>query len=86
MNLSNPIEIQVLWKNEDTCHLEELGISTTYIPETKPITFYSVDYVSTGIPQGLDYETGFLSSGGEEFATLTSYDNLLQLVGKAMKK
>lgn len=82
MNLSKPLQLQVLWKNADACQLEDLGIATTYIPETKPIMLYSVDYISHAQAQGLDYETAFISSGGEEFATLMSYQELVSLVAE----
>lgn len=76
MNLNTPLEVEVYWKNGESCQLEELGIKTEYIPETKRMTFYSVDYVSIGEPEGVGYEVGFLSSGGEEFATTLSYEDL----------
>ena len=84
MRLSKPLELEIYWKNGDACELEALGIKTTYIPETKLVTFYNIDYVSVGEPEGIGKETGFLSSGGEEYATPLTYDQLNAEVMKCM--
>lgn len=84
MNLKSPLELDIYWKNGETCQLEELGIEVDYKPETKLLTFYSVDYVSRGNIGGLDYEVWFLSSGGEEFATMFSYEKLKAEIAKCM--
>lgn len=76
MNLKQPLELEIYWKNGTDCQLESLGIEVDYIPETRPMMFYSVDYISSGEPQGVNEEKGFISSGGEEFATTLSYDEL----------
>jgi len=79
MNLSKPIEIEIYWKNDQACQLEDLGISVT-IEDTQPITFYSVDIVSKGTLEGSDKEIGYIGVGGEEYATTLSYEELNKLV------
>jgi len=83
MNLKTPFELQIYWKNDQACQLEELGISVT-IEETQPIMFYSVDIVSKGTIEGSDKEIGYIGVGGEEYATTLSYEELNELVMKNM--
>lgn len=75
-----PLEIEIYWRNGDDCKLEDLGIEVTRIPETKLVTFYSIDYHSRGDITSIPHEVGFLSSGREEFATTLSYQKLGELI------
>lgn len=84
MNLLKPLELEIYWKNDAACQLEQLGIPVDeqngYKPETTLITFYSVDNVTSGTIIGIDGETGFITSGGQEFGTNMTYQELKNII------
>lgn len=84
MNLRKPLDLEVYWQSSVDCQLEDLGIKTDSIPEKKTITFYTIDHTYKGIVSWEDKECGVIRSGGEEYATVLTYEQLKGVISRCL--
>jgi len=82
MNLKKPLEIDTYWNSPEFEEMRELGIDCEYIPVFKKITFYTVDHIFSCESKNEPIEKGYIMSGGEQYRTVLTYQELKALIDK----
>lgn len=80
MTLNKPWEVECYWNDPERYDLENLGIKVSGAPSTRKVIVFDVDNLTSGTISDGEIETGFITSGGQEYATIHSYDELKELI------
>lgn len=81
----NPIELKILFHNDETATAENLGSDihpTAFDP--KPVYFYNIDNIQPLVVD--EVELTSISSGGEDFMCVTPYEKLKRIIAKNNEK
>jgi len=78
MNLRKPIELSVLFYNDEQCKLKDLGLIGDTMPDLNIILIYSLDGISPCDYHGHSYSS--IHFNGTEMIVPMSYYGLKQLI------